>query len=77
MEKEGERPERLARAHDDRSGKSPANAVVTFGGVVQPVPRNQRSRRQAGVDRTSHQREAGKQANLLLSRTVSYDSLHD
>jgi hypothetical protein len=46
----------------------PPDAVVPVGGIVQPIPGDQRARREPGVDRASHQRKTRKQADPLLPR---------
>src|SRR5262245_50084420 len=69
--------EASATAATDGAGERAPDAVVTGGGIVQPVPRYERARREPRIDRPAHEREARKQADALLARHFGDDRLHD
>src|SRR5262249_31091121 len=69
--------EASAAAAADGAGERPTDAVVAGDGIVQPVPRYERARRQPRIDRPAHEREAREQADAFLARYLGDDRLHD
>src|SRR5262245_65982747 len=69
--------EASAAAAADGAGERATDAVVPGGGIVQPVPRYQRARREPRIDRPAHEREARKQADAFLARHLGDDRLHE
>src|SRR5436190_21733804 len=61
---------------DDRAGKGAPDAIISGLGIMQAVPCNERGWRQPCLNRPAHQRESGKQPDVLLAGDLRNESPH-